>query len=73
MTFESFTTSHCTEVQEAQNGERADIVAQAFLRLSGGVNDDATRRRLIDGMRGTRYFDKGYAGNCLLKLRPYPI
>ena len=71
MTFETFINEWCDQLPGA-DGDHASVVADIFLRKAGRVSDPITQRTVIDHeMRGTLYFDKGYAGNCSLRLRPY--
>lgn len=74
MTFEHFCESQCTSVAEASDGDRAANIAQVYLSRSRQTNDPTSQNRLIDQMRlDGLYFDREYGGNCLLRLRPYPI
>ena len=74
MTFAEFVESHCSQVAEAPDGDRAMLIASAYLRASGQTNDVVSQHRLIDHeLRGELYFQSGYDGCCALKLRPYVI
>lgn len=70
MTFSEFTTTWCDVLPEA-TGDYVTVVASTFLRMSGRPNTVTTQQAVVDSMRGTLYFQPGYAGQCCLKLRAY--
>jgi len=73
MTFSDFVASHCETLPEP-DGDRAMLIADTYLRLSGQVNNPTTQRNIVDHeMRGTTYFQPEYDGACCLRLRPYAI